>query len=101
MLKLSSIFLLPIMLLNIEHVKSFWMHFFKFADENKDLILTMDEFNKASNANPDWKRDAHGLAIVTQHFIDSSMSKKKGLPQEKFIVFVRERGKGKLIKCLP
>ena len=98
MLKWSSIliFMLPV-LLNIGDVSSYWMHFFKFADKNKDLILTMDEFNKASDANLDWKRDAHGLAIVTKHFTDSSMTKTKGLPQENFILFVRERGKGKWI----
>ena len=99
MLKWSSIliFMLPV-LLNIGDVSSYWMHFFKFADKNKDLILTMDEFNKASDANLDWKRDAHGLAIVTKHFTDLSMTKTKGLPQENFILFVRERGKGMSIK---
>ena len=80
---------------------AFWVNVFKFGDMNRDRYLTMSEFEAASRADPNWKRDASGIEGLI-HLnkkpiplaIKCTGDNCEGLRQEDFEEFIRQRRNG-------
>ena len=85
-----------ITLVNINAINGLWYSFYKYGDDNLDHYLTMDEFNKAALGHPNWQRDAMQIDTLIQlnGVPIPGDPATKGLQQEDFFFFIRERMKG-------
>ena len=90
-----------ITLISINAIDGFWVSFFKFADQDLNHYLTMDEFTQAAERDPNWKDDAMDLKRLVEYNSESKPDDARngainiGLGQEDFFVYVRERMYGK------
>ena len=90
-----------IALIDVGMIRGSYTKFFEFGDQNLDHYLTLDEFNEAKDADPNWKKDAYGMEALIKYngrpviSFRGPLAKTCGLEKEDFYWFIRERSKGR------